>query len=125
MRETYAHQAQLELDPDGDERAPGAAVTVALCGHWDHDPPCGVPPRREVVARDGDRLTLRVLFASSVDDADAVRAAVARALDGGRLSVPAPDGAPATTWTVIEQAPSSLTDGELPLAGRLAAYPQR
>jgi hypothetical protein len=125
MRDAYAHEAHLELAGNGDDRAPGAAVTVALCGHWDHDPPCRVPHHSEVVAREGDRLTLRVVFASAVDDADAVRTAVARALDDGRLSVPGPDDAPATTWTVIEQAPSALTDGELPLAGRLAAHPER
>jgi hypothetical protein len=124
MREAYAHQAQVEMAGNGDERAPGAAVTVALCGHWDHDPPCTVPHRTEVVARDGNRVTVRVLFACAPDDAAGVRAGVARALAAGLLPVPAPDGAPATSWRVIEQVPVELTDQERAVAARLAADPQ-
>ena len=37
MRDTFAHDAVLALAPGADERAPGAAITVALCGHWDHE----------------------------------------------------------------------------------------
>jgi hypothetical protein len=36
MREAFAHEAVLVMEPDADMRAPGAAITVALCGHWDH-----------------------------------------------------------------------------------------
>ena len=32
------------MEPDADVRAPGAAVTVVLCGHWDHEPPCPLAP---------------------------------------------------------------------------------
>ena len=28
---------------DADERAPGGAVTVSLCGHWDHEGPVLAP----------------------------------------------------------------------------------
>ena len=31
-----AHDAVVVMEPAGDERAPGACITVALCGHWDH-----------------------------------------------------------------------------------------
>jgi hypothetical protein len=125
VRETHAHEARLELDPDGDERAPGAAVTVALCGHWDHDPPCPVPHRSDVVARDGDRLTVRVLFACPPSDTDGVRAAVTAALTAGELPVPTPDGGAPTRWRVIDHQPTALTEGELPLAARLAVHPER
>jgi hypothetical protein len=125
MREAYAHEARLELDPDGDERAPGAAVTVALCGHWDHQPPCRVPHRNDVVARNGDRLTVRVLFACPPGDASGVRAAVEGALDAGELPVPGPDAGPPTHWRVLDQAPAALTEGELPVAARLVAHPRR
>jgi hypothetical protein len=125
VRETYAHEARLELDPDGDERAPGAAVTVALCGHWDHEPPCPVPHHSDVVARDGDRLTVRVLFACQPGDTDVVRTAVAAALGTGELPVPAPGGGTRTRWRVLDHEPTGLTEGELPLAARLAAHPER
>ena len=39
----YAHRAVLVI-PDGDEpAAPGGAITVELCGHWEHEPPCRYP----------------------------------------------------------------------------------
>ena len=30
-------EAELLLADDTDPAAPGAAVTVALCGHWEHE----------------------------------------------------------------------------------------
>src|SRR5215207_9908722 len=42
MRQSFAHEAVLALGDEADERAPGAAVTVALCGHWEHEPPCSL-----------------------------------------------------------------------------------
>jgi hypothetical protein len=47
------------MEPDADMRAPGAAVTVALCGHWDHEPPCPLAPHH--VRVDEDDGELRVL----------------------------------------------------------------
>jgi hypothetical protein len=123
MRQAFAHEARLELAPDGDERAPGAAVTVALCGHWEHEPPCRVPHHSDVVARDGDHLTVRVLYACPPDDAGDVRSAVAAALDAGLLPVPGPDGGLPTRWQVLDQTPATITEGELPVAARLAAHP--
>ena len=32
------------MEPDADVQAPGAAVTVALCGHWEHEPPGPLAP---------------------------------------------------------------------------------
>ncbi|KQC37143.1 MULTISPECIES: hypothetical protein [Frankia] len=40
MRRPFAHEFVLVLAPGGDERAPGAAITAALCGRWEHPPPC-------------------------------------------------------------------------------------
>jgi hypothetical protein len=62
MRQAFAHQARIELLDGGDERAPGAAVTVALCGHWEHEGPCEVPHRTDVAGPD-DEIVVRVLFA--------------------------------------------------------------
>jgi hypothetical protein len=42
MRQTSAHQAVVEMDPQGDERALGGAITVELCGSLDHEPPCAL-----------------------------------------------------------------------------------
>ena len=34
VRNSFAHDAVISMDSDADMRAPGAAITVALCGHW-------------------------------------------------------------------------------------------
>jgi hypothetical protein len=82
-----------------------------------------VPHRSDVVTRDGDRLTVRVLFACPPSDTGGVRAAVEAALDAGELPVPGPDPGPPTRWRVIDQAPAALTEGEVPVAARLVAHP--
>ena len=38
----------IRLEPGADKRAPGGAVTVALCGHWDHEGPCRWPHRSNI-----------------------------------------------------------------------------
>ncbi|ACL38277.1 conserved hypothetical protein [Pseudarthrobacter chlorophenolicus A6] len=40
MRSAYVHAASLRMEYDGDAGAPGAAITLALCGQWEHPPPC-------------------------------------------------------------------------------------
>ena len=40
------------MEPHADVRAPGAAVTVALCGHWEHEP-CPLAPHH-VSAHEND-----------------------------------------------------------------------
>ncbi len=68
MRLPYAHAAALHLPPHGDAAAPGAAVTVALCGHWEHDGPCPIAAHHTAATRDGDLLHLRILFAAEAGD---------------------------------------------------------
>ena len=62
--QTYVHSAQVRLEPGGDAGAPGAAVTVALCGHWEHDGPCRWPHHTAVRDPAGPELDLRVVFAA-------------------------------------------------------------
>lgn len=47
MREAFVHEATIELDSDADQQAPGAAVTVGLCGHWEHQGACHWPHQTE------------------------------------------------------------------------------
>jgi hypothetical protein len=77
----------------GDPAAAGGAITVELCGHWEHEPPCRYPHLTEVVARTGETVTIRTLFACDPADADMVRARIAGVLDGGG------------DWTVLDQGP--------------------
>ena len=49
-RKAFAFEALLELEPGTDTRAPGGAVTVALCGAWEHDGPCRWPHHSDIDA---------------------------------------------------------------------------
>lgn len=73
MSQAFAHEAALVMAPDGDIGAPGAAVTVALCGHWDHEPPCPLAPHHTQADRIGDRVHLRTVFAVEPGGEDEVR----------------------------------------------------
>jgi hypothetical protein len=53
------------MESDADVRAPGAAVAVALCGHWDHEPPCPLSPHRVSADEDAGELHVRILLRPS------------------------------------------------------------
>jgi hypothetical protein len=115
----YAHDAVVTLDPGGDFAALGGAITVALCGHWDHEPPCPLAPHHTDAVPAGDgTVKLRVLFATDPDDEDRVRELIEKALSSGRLT--GPDGR-VTTWTVRSSSPGSIRPDEADHAARLAA----
>jgi hypothetical protein len=117
-RAAYAHDAVVILDPGGDSRAPGGAITVALCGHWDHEPPCPLAPHHTEATTDDDGVRLRVLFAAEPRDEERVRTLIAQALSSGRLT--GPDGQ-ITTWTVKSIASSDIHADEADHAARLLA----
>jgi hypothetical protein len=105
----YAHKAVLVI-PEGDEPvAPGGAITVELCGHWEHEPPCRYPHVTEVVDSSGDRVTIRTLFACEPAEVASVRARISDALDG---------------WTVLDQGPDAGPDSLDEWAAR-QGYPAR
>jgi hypothetical protein len=97
-RASYAHDAVVTLDAGGDSRAPGGAITVALCGHWDHQPPCPLAPHHtDAVPGDDGTVRLHVVFESEPEDETRVRELIDQALSAGRLT--GPDGR-VTSWTV-------------------------
>ena len=108
-RRAFAHEATLAMDPAGDTRAPGAAITLALCGSWSHDPPCPLAPHHTAAERAGELVSLRVLFAATPADEARVRLLVDAALAGG--SVAGPAGTPAS-WRLMTSAPAELRPGE-------------
>lgn len=60
----------------------GGAVTVALCGHWDHEGPCRWPHHTEAQAADDGTRRVIVRFDSSEDD----HAVVSDRVDGALQS---------------------------------------
>ncbi len=107
-RAAFAHEAVVVLD--GDPAAPGGAITVALCGHWDHQPPCPLAPHHTAAEPRGDGLVgLRVLFAADAEREAEVRALIDDALRSGSLV--GPDGR-VTTWSVRSSSVSDVRSAE-------------
>lgn len=101
--------------PGADERAPGAAVAVALCGYWDHEPPCPLSPHRVHAGRVDNELNIRVLFAAEPEAEYEVRRRIGRALSGQWQF---PDGF-TTPWQLQESRPSDVSPDEAGQAGHL------
>ena len=102
---------------EDDVRAPGAAVTVALCGSWDHEPPCPLAPHHTRATREGARVRVRVLFAAAPTAEPEVRRRVEDALARGRLPV----GDDVTTrWRVRTSGPGRVRPTEWRRGRRLA-----
>jgi hypothetical protein len=98
---TFVIEAELELGDDVHTRAPGGAVTVALCGHWDHEGPCRWPHHssiesqssparlRTVLAVDEpsyDEVVHRVESGLRADARGRARARVRRTIGGRRAA---------------------------------------
>jgi hypothetical protein len=116
-RSAFAHDALVALDTGWDQRAPGGAMTVGLCGFWEHRGPCPVAPHRTTAEREGHHVRLRVLFAAEPGDERWVRRVLDDVLDRG-WGVD-PDGA-RTTWRLVGSAPATVRPDEAELAGPLA-----
>ncbi len=116
LREAYAHEAVVVLEQGGDARAPGGAITVALCGSWDHEPPCPLAPHHTAVERTGERVLVRVVFATTPADEPEVRRRIEGALSAGFLVGP---DARTTRWELQSSAPGQLRVGEGGLAEQL------
>ena len=87
----------MRLASGSDDRAPGGAVTVALCGHWDHDGTCRWP-HLSTIAPDGHGLhRLLVEFEAPEIEVDTVKDKIEAALEIGQLT--GPDGR-VSVWTI-------------------------
>lgn len=71
---------------DGDTRGPGGAITLELCGSWDHSPPCPVAAHHTRAERAGGTVVLRVVFATEPEDEADVRRRIDQALHSGRVT---------------------------------------
>ncbi|GAB7110247.1 hypothetical protein JCM4814A_85620 [Streptomyces phaeofaciens JCM 4814] len=97
-------------------RAPGAAVTVALCGRGEHEPPCPLAPHHTTAERSGDDVCLRVLFVADPADEAEVRGRIEAALSRARLD--GPDGV-TTHWRPRRARPGLARQDETAHAERL------
>ena len=118
MREVFVHEAVITMAADADERAPGAAITIALCGSWEHEPPCPLAPHHTAADRAGDEVRLRVVFATEPSSEAEVRTRINAALAEGTRTDP--DGK-RSQWRLDQAYPANLTPEELDLGRRIAA----
>ncbi len=122
MAPVHAHEAVLELDAGADAAAPGAAITVELCGHWQHEGPCRWPHRTSVTSLAGRVLSARVLFAASPSELPEVRSRIAAGLNRGELT--GPDGR-VHRWRVCREGPSDPLECEGSLVRELSRLRRR
>lgn len=98
------------LNEGVDPAEPGAAVTVPLCGHWEHQGPYRWPHNSEIDAA-REPAPFRTIFAADASGEDAVRARIEQALRSG------PD------WSVRSSGPRSIAPEESTLARKLVEGP--
>jgi hypothetical protein len=118
-RQAYAHDAVVAMQPDGSPNAIGGAITIALCGHWDHTPPCPLAPHYVTALPDGETVSVRILFATEPSNERRVRALIGQALATGELA--SPEGG-VTTWHLSSDAASTVRPDEQDDAAGLVAH---
>jgi len=99
----YVHEARLVVSPDVDPASVGAEVTVALCGHWQHDGPCRWPHNNSLNAN-----YFRTIFICTPDDEPEVRRRIVAALSGD------------DRWRLESEGRRDVAEDEQDLAARLA-----
>jgi hypothetical protein len=109
--EVFVQQVELVLDYGVDPAAPGAAVTVALCGHWDHEGACRWP-HNNAIDTAAVPASLRVVFVADAGDAEEIRASIERALRA------------AAGWVVVASEAGAVNDDEAAVGERLLAAPR-
>ena len=114
MKQSFVHSAELELEPGSDSAAPGGAVTIALCGSWDHEGACRWPHETRAELRHS-KTNVRVVFSVEAENEVAVRKLIREALANGQCT--GPDGTP-SRWALIADATGILTEDESQLWSR-------
>jgi hypothetical protein len=109
-REAFVHEAELRLDDGTEPARPGAAVTTALCGHWEYDGRCRWPHNKDMRV-DADLATFRTLLIAPAADEPDVRERIDRVLRT------------APGWTVLRIGSRAVGPDERSLAERLARTP--
>ncbi|MEC8050044.1 MAG: hypothetical protein VX210_04555 [Myxococcota bacterium] len=95
----YKYQRTFVLSLSGarDPRAPGGAVTVALCGHWDHHGTCRWPHLSTIEESPEGTHLLTVHFDAPDEEVEEVLRKIHAGIETNCLR--GPDGRE-TTWMV-------------------------
>lgn len=119
MRVGYAHDAVVGMQAGGSPNGPGGAIADALCGSWDHPPPCRLAPHYVTHEVRGEDVVLRVLFAAEPADEQRVRRLIDDALAAGEVT--GPDGR-VVRWRLKSSAADRVRPSEEDHAARLIAH---
>jgi hypothetical protein len=106
-RGPHVHTAMIRLTPGADPAAVGAAVTVELCGHWEHEGPCRWP-HNNAIEDVAPVAAFRTVFVASEGDVEDVHARIDRALHSS------------AGWTVLASGPRAPTAEEQALGAKLS-----
>jgi hypothetical protein len=90
----------------------GAAVTIELCGHWEHEGPCRWPHNSAIDSERRPGL-FRTVYVADEDEEPDVRARMEKSLRSSE------------EWQVISVRRRAVADDERELAERLNAGPRR
>jgi hypothetical protein len=107
----YVVEAQLVLADGVDPAGVGAAVTVELCGHWEHEGACRWPHNSAMDAACVP-ARLRTLFVAGAAEAAVVRDRIEAALRG------------APAWRVVSISSRPVAQDERALAERMRTGPR-
>jgi hypothetical protein len=110
QRTPFVFEALLRLNEGTDPGAPGAAVTVELCGQVDHEGGCRWPHNNELCPAD-DGPNFRTIFIAPAAEEREVRDRIERALRSR------------SGWSVADCGSRALLPEEQSLAARLANTP--
>ena len=116
MRQVYAHNASVRMRSNEGADAIGAAITVALCGDWQHEPPCPLAPHHTQTERSGDQAQVRTIFATEPSLEREVRQRIDQALATG--SQETPTGA-IISWQLLTSAAGTVQENERDQGNRL------
>jgi hypothetical protein len=119
MKRSFVQCAKVLLEPGADQAAPGGAVTLALCGSWDHVGAC-CWPHHTSATWDERHGRVRVVFAADEKDEDPVRALIDQALASGKCV--GPDGK-LSRWQATEQCAGVLSEGERAWGAKISESP--
>jgi hypothetical protein len=109
MKRFFVQCADVVLEAGADPAAPGGAVTVALCGSWDHAGACRWPHQTSAVW-DDRRGQVRVVFVAEEEEESRVRALIDEALAGGECV--GPDGK-LSRWEATGHGAGVLSESEV------------
>jgi hypothetical protein len=117
MKRSFVHCAEVLLEPEADRAAPGGAVTLRLCGSWDHPGPCRWPHHTSA-EWDGHRGTIRVVFTAPMEEAAEVRSLIELALADGECVGPSGQR---SLWQATVHGAGTLKEEEIALSASWGA----